>query len=332
MNAPDVNFFLITTAMRWLADHWLESLTVAAIAAQAFNVVCLEFIWRRIGKLESGAAILAACLLCSPAVAGTYRADVPMFLTVKERISGVTQTESVNVSVPMYLHTDYRELSWELDLDGIEATLSGDPSGPFEARIALDGSVSSGLLDLSFPDADGRVVLPHGSYVTSASWTFTERIVDQESSHTGSVVEAVAHQARNQALNVSAHPNSVSYTMTNSDYNSFPGATGIHLGTNIPDTIGVTLSWSTYYYDAAFPADFFPVMAGDFNDDGAVGAADFIIARNGGGLAPLLAPESMWRANYHQPSGAAAAVPEPSVGLLAAVAFSTLAWRRQRWI
>jgi hypothetical protein len=88
-----------------------------------------------------------------------------------------------------------------------------------------------------------------------------------------------------------------------------------------------------------------PSLPGDFNYDGAVDAADYVVWRKGVGVAPTPANYNLWRANFGQPSGSGAAgyrlgasaeplltkVPEPTgVSLAAAglVAFVSRTWRR----
>jgi glycoprotein endo-alpha-1,2-mannosidase len=67
-------------------------------------------------------------------------------------------------------------------------------------------------------------------------------------------------------------------------------------------------------------------LAGDFNFDGFVNAADYVVWRNGVEIAPTQENYNLWRGNFGQPSGSAsganaiAIVPEPATLMLLIVA------------
>ncbi|HJQ78703.1 MAG TPA: PEP-CTERM sorting domain-containing protein, partial [Lacipirellulaceae bacterium] len=98
---------------------------------------------------------------------------------------------------------------------------------------------------------------------------------------------------------------------------------------------------ATYNYAAGFrnvtlsnfmPGD--PMLAGDFNEDGKVDAADYVVWRKTNGTEPGY---NEWRTNFGRTSGsgasveAAAAVPEPaSIGLLLAMMATALGTIRRR--
>jgi hypothetical protein len=65
-------------------------------------------------------------------------------------------------------------------------------------------------------------------------------------------------------------------------------------------------------------------LPGDFNDDGAVNAADYVVWRKGLGTTYTQAHFNEWRANFGETAGAgaASAVPEPASLLLLAVALA----------
>ena len=86
-------------------------------------------------------------------------------------------------------------------------------------------------------------------------------------------------------------------------------------------------------------------LAGDFNQNGIVDTADYIVWRKanttstplpndtGLGVPIGAAHYNLWRANYGNPPAAALAfaIPEPTSVLLAASALATLALARRRW-
>jgi uncharacterized protein YjbI with pentapeptide repeats len=73
-----------------------------------------------------------------------------------------------------------------------------------------------------------------------------------------------------------------------------------------------------------------PSLPGDFNFDGTVDAADYVVWRKGVGVAPTPANYNLWRANFGQTAGSgsarpsaaplSAAIPEPATFALAALA------------
>jgi hypothetical protein len=90
-------------------------------------------------------------------------------------------------------------------------------------------------------------------------------------------------------------------------------------------------------------ADVAPGVAGDYNGNGTVDAADYILWRNGGPLLNEVENRSIvnaadythWRSRFGNPggggaAGAAAAVPEPSIALLLAIAVSIFGVGRAR--
>ena len=76
-------------------------------------------------------------------------------------------------------------------------------------------------------------------------------------------------------------------------------------------------------------------LSGDFNLDGTVDAADYIVWRKGVGVAPTQANYDIWRANFGQPGNGSGAsvnttVPEPATALLITLAVAGVSTRR-RW-
>jgi hypothetical protein len=65
-----------------------------------------------------------------------------------------------------------------------------------------------------------------------------------------------------------------------------------------------------------------PLVPGDFNNDGAVNAADYAAWRKGVGVAPTQENYNLWRANFGQPAGGGsggssnATVPEPATAVM----------------
>ena len=82
-----------------------------------------------------------------------------------------------------------------------------------------------------------------------------------------------------------------------------------------------------------------PALAGDFNDDGTVDAADYIVWRKGLGTSHTQAGYNVWRANFGKtstsgatadlPSSANSPVPEPITHVLAALAIAAFAGQRR---
>jgi hypothetical protein len=75
-------------------------------------------------------------------------------------------------------------------------------------------------------------------------------------------------------------------------------------------------------------------LAGDFNGDGAVDAADYVIWRKGAGDRYTLADFNVWRAHFGQSSGSGSAVglsaPEPPCAWLLLAAVPALPYLRCR--
>lgn len=79
-----------------------------------------------------------------------------------------------------------------------------------------------------------------------------------------------------------------------------------------------------------------PGLAGDYNNDGAVNAADYVVWRNGDSPDDTQAGYNLWRANFGRTAAsgsaagsASAAVPEPSTLVLLALATFAATWRRR---
>jgi hypothetical protein len=76
------------------------------------------------------------------------------------------------------------------------------------------------------------------------------------------------------------------------------------------------------------------IVAGDFNNDNAVNAADYVVWRKGLGTTYTQNDYNVWRANFGQTAGsgsgatASAAVPEPTTLLL--LTFAAAGWRLRR--
>jgi hypothetical protein len=74
-------------------------------------------------------------------------------------------------------------------------------------------------------------------------------------------------------------------------------------------------------------------MSGDFNQNGTVDAADYVVWRNGLGTTYVQADYNVWRAHFGQTAGSGAdahvdAVPEPSTLVLTALALTALVRRK----
>jgi hypothetical protein len=94
-------------------------------------------------------------------------------------------------------------------------------------------------------------------------------------------------------------------------------------------------TWETYYADASFVATFdMEGLAGDYNGDGSVDAADYTVWRDGLGTTYVESDYDVWKANFGATAGggavlATAAVPEPGAVVLIGIA-AVAAWRSCR--
>jgi hypothetical protein len=92
-----------------------------------------------------------------------------------------------------------------------------------------------------------------------------------------------------------------------------------------------------YLNDMQIEAVDSPALPGDYNSDGKVDAADYVVWRKDPNAHGGDAGYTTWRTNFNRPAdgsavgaGAVAAVPEPASLMLAAVAVSTCSIRRRR--
>jgi hypothetical protein len=103
------------------------------------------------------------------------------------------------------------------------------------------------------------------------------------------------------------------------DFNTFFSVTG-------------TPGSDNYILTSLIEASVPPGLAGDFNDDGAVDAADYVVWRKSDGTP---AGYNEWRSNFGRTAGSgsalgAAGVPEPSTVLLVAAAVAGFGCTRRR--
>jgi hypothetical protein len=114
------------------------------------------------------------------------------------------------------------------------------------------------------------------------------------------------------------------------------GISGTFATTNLP-TLAGNLIWQVSYGPNSLTlAVAAPVLPGDFNSDGVVDAADYVVWRKGLGSVYTVGDYDIWRANFGQPAGSGTSravsqsqitVPEPlsrtvlAVGILAVVPF-----------
>ena len=79
-----------------------------------------------------------------------------------------------------------------------------------------------------------------------------------------------------------------------------------------------------------------PAIPGDFNHDGTVDAADYVVWRKGVGVAPTPENYNLWRTNFGQPSGSGSVasansnVPEPTTLVMLIVAAVGICLRRSQ--
>ena len=120
------------------------------------------------------------------------------------------------------------------------------------------------------------------------------------------------------------------------DLGDWAGATvdaynaGPTLGAKMPVSVGDVMLMDVIGYDAVGP-----LVTGDYNEDGAFDAADYVVWRKNPGGFPVNAYDT-WRANFGQTTGSGArvgrnvAVPEPATVVM--LMFATVGWcfRRRR--
>ena len=86
---------------------------------------------------------------------------------------------------------------------------------------------------------------------------------------------------------------------------------GTFASLDLPTLLGLTWNTSRLYTTGTFSVG----LAGDYNNDGVVDAADYVVWRNGLGTTFTPNDYNVWRANFGAKSGAGsgsgAAVPEP---------------------
>jgi T5SS/PEP-CTERM-associated repeat protein len=100
-------------------------------------------------------------------------------------------------------------------------------------------------------------------------------------------------------------------------------------------TLAGSLAWNTsQLYTTGVLSVVSPGLPGDFNNNGVVDAADYVVWRKGLGTTYTKADYDVWRANFGQTAGNAsgasanAAVPEPTT--LVPLMFSAVGWRLRR--
>jgi hypothetical protein len=106
----------------------------------------------------------------------------------------------------------------------------------------------------------------------------------------------------------------------NDQSNAFSGNRNIWsgpLGVDSPMSVAATWTGINEYV-------FIPVTPGDYNRDGTVDAADYVVWRKGSGATYTQADYDVWRANFGQTIGSGAAL--PSADLLPIAVPEPVAW------
>ncbi len=113
------------------------------------------------------------------------------------------------------------------------------------------------------------------------------------------------------------------------------GVTGTFVSTMLP-TLAGNLFWNIDYGPNSVKlAVAAPGLAGDFNGDGVVDAADYVVWRKGLGMTYTQNDYNVWRAHFGQTAGSGAgagtnaAVPEPATLSLLIVGILAMSSRRR---
>ena len=97
-----------------------------------------------------------------------------------------------------------------------------------------------------------------------------------------------------------------------------------------PDGPGEQPSYP-YHVLIHVPATAVPTLPGDFNRDGTIDAADYVVWRKGVGIAPTPENYNLWRANFGRTVGESSAsnatVPEPAAAWLLVLGAALGCWR-----
>jgi T5SS/PEP-CTERM-associated repeat protein len=117
--------------------------------------------------------------------------------------------------------------------------------------------------------------------------------------------------------------------------NSAAGVSGTFSSLTLPP-IAVGLSWTIVYAANSVTLAVVPGIAGDYNQNGVVDAADYVVWRKGFGTTYTQNDYNVWRAHFGQTAGsgsgatASAAVPEPTTLVLLMFAAAGSCLRRRR--
>jgi hypothetical protein len=101
---------------------------------------------------------------------------------------------------------------------------------------------------------------------------------------------------------------------------------------DVTDVTGGTLDGFTVDFASGRSVSGSPPLEGDFDADGDVDGADFLVWQRGiGGAAPDPAQLALWQQNYVQPTVSAVGVSEPGVMLLLVSALAVVSLGRISW-
>jgi hypothetical protein len=288
------------------------------------------------------AVVIGLCWL-SVASAASFVGQADATFRVVETVDGTTTSVNKTAPIQFTLSTDYSTMHWSLDFD-VDLLLAGGPTQSFETRLAATANLStyrcsggssacshaSGQPSVfSFPDATGRAGA--GSYFLKgvAEWSLTDRIVSVSRERASPVNDVIwngqtdnfnssaAYGYGDHYLRVGDYPPDVTLSTNFSTNSSIkaPGASWTNRSVTslgrITTEEGGTLEVSL----TGMPANITLTesLAGDFNGDQHVDAADYVVWRKGPGLlAPFLTSYDAWTGGYGGWQMPVTTIPEPA--------------------
>jgi hypothetical protein len=190
----------------------------------------------------------------------------------------------------------------------------GDSDDPLVTLTLNKNGV--GGLRLWSGTASNFTVARNFTYATN-TWMHADILITTSLGNTGSVMASINDDAFSGLSNLPVfRPDATDYRPKWGFYRAIN--TGMFVGTNWIEDRNVTAG---------------PVLPGDFNQNGVVDAADYVVCRNGLGTAYTQADFNTWRTHFGQTAGSRSLsgtnVAEPSPALLLLIGCSFAATRRR---